>query len=97
MAVAIQEIVKEDPSIQDLLKEIIEDEHKLILYNDDFNTFEWVIECLMKVCNHTQEQAEQCAWIVHTKGKYAVLHGSEDFLIPRKRALLERGLTAEVQ
>jgi ATP-dependent Clp protease adaptor protein ClpS len=71
--------------------------HKLVLYNDDFNTFDWVIESLVEVCGHTHAQAEQCAIIVHYKGKYAVLGGSFDFLLPRRRALEDRGLSCTVE
>lgn len=55
----------------DVLTDVI-DPCSLIVWNDDVNTFDWVIETLIEVCGHTQEQAEQCAWIIHTKGKYAV-------------------------
>lgn len=71
--------------------------HRLILFNDEVNTFDWVIECLVEICDHTPEQAEQCALIVHTKGQYAVKHGSYDDLEPRAHALGERGLTVEIQ
>jgi ATP-dependent Clp protease adaptor protein ClpS len=77
-------------------KHIEQDQHKLILFNDHVNTFEWVIESLVQVCDHTPEQAEQCAFIVHSKGKYAVLVGSYDFLSPRCEALGNRGLTVEI-
>lgn len=70
---------------------------KLVLYNDDHNTFDWVIDSLMDVCDHTAEQAEQCAWFVHFKGRYAVKNGSFDDLLPRRRALEDRGLTATVE
>ncbi len=69
---------------------------KLIVYNDDVNTFEWVIQSLVEICEHTPEQAEQCAWIIHTKGKYAVKTGSFDELRPRCEALLDRGLSATI-
>lgn len=73
-----------------------EAEKVLVLYNDDVNTFDWVIQCLMEVCGHTAEQAEQCAWFVHYKGKYAVKHGSYTELEPRCTALLDRRLSAEI-
>jgi len=72
-------------------------EHKLMLINDDFNTFGHVIECLMKYCSHTIEQAEQCATIVHHKGICDVKRGSYDKLEPICSALLESGLTTEIQ
>lgn len=78
-------------------EEAVGEGRKLVLYNDDFNTFDWVIESLMDVCGHTEEQAEQCAIIVHYKGKYAVLGGSFDYLLPRRRALEDRGLSCTVE
>jgi ATP-dependent Clp protease adaptor protein ClpS len=71
--------------------------YKLVLYNDEVNTFEWVIESLVKICDHTHEQAEQSAWIIHTKGRYAVKHGGLDYLLPRRRALEDRGLSAVIE
>jgi ATP-dependent Clp protease adaptor protein ClpS len=71
--------------------------HKLILHNDDFNTFEWVIDALVEVCKHTHEQAEQCSYIIHHKGKYAVKHGSFARLKPMKEAILERGINATIE
>lgn len=71
--------------------------HHLILYNDDVNTFDWVIECLVGICKHTPIQAEQCAWIVHHKGKCDVKHGSYEELEPMCTALLDKGLSAEIE
>ncbi len=71
-------------------------EHEIILYNDDINTFDHVIACLIKICEHTYMQAEQCAYLVHFTGKCAVKTGSLEDLIPRCTALLEEGLSAEV-
>lgn len=71
--------------------------HQLVVYNDEVNTFDWVIESLMQICNHTQEQATQCAMFIHFKGKYAVQHGDETTLIPMKDALLDRGISAAVE
>jgi ATP-dependent Clp protease adaptor protein ClpS len=73
------------------------DVYRLVLFNDHVNTFDWVIESLVQVCGHTLEQAEQCAWFVHTKGKYCVKHGSLLELEPKAHALAERGLTVEIQ
>lgn len=69
----------------------------LIIWNDDVNTFEWVIETLIKICGHTQEQAEQCSMIIHTKGKYAVKEGSYDSLKPQCDAITERGINATIE
>ena len=71
-------------------------EHEIILYNDEVNTFDHVIECLIKICEHTSLQAEQCAYLVHFKGKCGVKSGTLEFLTPRCSALLEAGLSAEI-
>lgn len=90
-----------EPEIQqdiDLaLDELINPTKALILYNDDHNTFEHVIECLIKYCDHSMEQAEQCTMLVHYKGKCDVKHGSYDKLKPVCEALLENGLTAKIE
>lgn len=70
--------------------------HEIVLFNDDVNTFDWVIESLMVVCDHTPEQAEQCSILVHYKGKCAVKSGSYEELEPMCTALLDRGLSAEI-
>jgi ATP-dependent Clp protease adaptor protein ClpS len=72
-------------------------EHKIILYNDDVNTFDHVIDMLVAACDHTPIQAEQCSLIVHYKGKCDVKHGEYDDLKPRCSKLLEAGLTAEIE
>lgn len=73
-----------------------EDTKDLILYNDDYNTFDHVIESLVKVCKHDLIQAEQCTWIIHHNGKCAVKKGSFDVLRPMRQALSERGLDAKI-
>ena len=70
---------------------------QLIVWNDEVNTFEWVIDTLIDVCKHTAEQAEQSAMIIHTKGKYAVKEGSYDTLKPMCDAITERGIGATVE
>jgi ATP-dependent Clp protease adaptor protein ClpS len=70
--------------------------HQIILYNDDVNTFDWVIESLVDICEHSLEQAEQCSILVHYKGKCEVKTGTYKELEPRCTALLERGLSAEI-
>lgn len=70
---------------------------QLIVWNDEVNTFDWVISTLIDVCGHTQEQAEQSAMIIHTKGKYAVKEGSYDILKPMCDAITERGISATVE
>ena len=70
--------------------------NEIVLFNDDVNTFEHVIESLVAICNHTHEQAEQCALLVHYKGKCTVKTGSYDELEPLCSRLLEVGLSAEI-
>ncbi|MBK8627108.1 MAG: ATP-dependent Clp protease adaptor ClpS [Saprospiraceae bacterium] len=70
---------------------------QLIVYNDDYNTFDWVIQCLMEVCDHTHEQSEQLSILVHFKGKATVKTGSMTLLKPMKDALVERGLSAVIE
>jgi ATP-dependent Clp protease adaptor protein ClpS len=70
---------------------------ELIVYNDDFNTFEWVIECLVDVLNHSNEQAEQLSLIIHYKGKATVKTAPVPVLRPFKDALVERGLSAVIE
>jgi ATP-dependent Clp protease adaptor protein ClpS len=69
----------------------------LVVWNDEVNTFEWVIETLMEVCGHTAEQAEQCAYIIHYQGKYAVKNGSYDDLKPQCDAITDRGIGATIE
>ncbi len=71
--------------------------YQLIVWNDEVNTFEWVINTLMEICRHTEEQAEQCAMLIHTKGKYAVKHGNYEELKPMCDAITERGIGATVE
>jgi ATP-dependent Clp protease adaptor protein ClpS len=70
---------------------------ELIVYNDDFNTFEWVIECLVDVLNHSNEQAEQLSLIIHYKGKATVKTAPVPVQRPFKDALVERGLSAVIE
>jgi ATP-dependent Clp protease adaptor protein ClpS len=69
----------------------------LIVYNDDYNTFDWVIECLITVCGHTSEQSEQLSYIIHYKGKATIKEGAFEKLQPMKEALIERGLSAVIE
>lgn len=70
---------------------------QLIVWNDEVNTFDWVIETLIDVCGHTYEQAEQCSYIIHYKGKYAVKEGVFEDLKPMCEAILDRGINATVE
>ena len=74
-----------------------EDTCTLIVWNDEVNSFDWVIQTLIEVCHHSTEQAEQCAMIIHTQGKYAVKQGSYDELKPMCDAITERGIGATIE
>lgn len=73
-----------------------DDVYKLILHNDEIHTFDFVIDCLIEICKHTPEQAEQCTMLVHYKGKCTVKTGSIDLLKPMHERLLSRELTSEI-
>ncbi len=77
-------------------EEVALEESSLVIYNDDINTFEHVIDTLIRVCKHTQEQAEQCTWLIHYKGKCAVKNGQYEILVPMKNAILEAGIDAKI-
>ncbi len=79
-----------------LVEEAIGLSHEIVLHNDDVNTFDHVIDTLIRVCKHDDLQAEQCAILVHYKGKCTVKTGSLDELKPQCSALLEAGLSAEL-
>ena len=85
----------EKDSEVDVLTEV-QREHEIVLYNDDVNTFDHVIKTLVAYCDHTYEQAEQCAYIVHFSGKCVVKTGSYDELEPICLKLLEANLSAEI-
>lgn len=70
--------------------------HNLIVFNDEVNTFDYVIDTLMEVCEHTPEQAEQCTLLIHYKGKCTVKNGSWEELVPMRNEICRRGLSAEV-
>lgn len=71
--------------------------NQLIVWNDDVNTFQWVIETLVEVCGHSFEQAEQCSLLIHFQGKYAVKEGMYEDLKPMCEAILDRGIGAMVE
>ena len=75
----------------------IDESCNLIVWNDEVNTFEWVIETLIEVCSHSYEQAEQCSYIIHFHGKYAVKKGSFDDLKPQCEAIIDRGINATIE
>jgi ATP-dependent Clp protease adaptor protein ClpS len=71
--------------------------YSLILYNDDVNTFDHVINCLIRICQHDIIQAEQCAWLVHNKGKCAIKSGRLSNLKKMLNSLTESGLSAQIE
>jgi ATP-dependent Clp protease adaptor protein ClpS len=79
------------------LETILSQPYILILHNDDFNTFEWVIECLIKVCKHEPNQAAQCAHIVHFTGKCDVKRGDHDTIIHMYNKLKSSGLSVTME
>ncbi len=81
---------------QSSVLEAVDINNEIVLYNDDVNTFDHVIDTLIAVCKHSGEQAEQCAILVHYKGKCTVKTGSFDELKPQCTQLLEAGLSAEI-
>ncbi|MEL4308168.1 ATP-dependent Clp protease adaptor ClpS [Joostella sp. CR20] len=87
---------KEELLEEVLLKEDVVKQNEIVLYNDDVNTFDYVIDMLVATCDHTPEQAEQCSIIVHYKGKCTVKTGDYDDLKPRCSKLLQAGLSAEI-
>lgn len=81
----------------DLLEEIETSEsNDLVVFNDEVNTFEHVISTLIKVCGHTSEQAEQCTWIIHYKGKCTVKVGDFEELTPMRQSICDKGISAEI-
>lgn len=81
----------------DVLEEVIDvEQNDLVVYNDDVNTFDFVIETLIDICGHTPEQAEQCTLLIHFKGKCAVKKGTFEELAPMRNDICRRGISAEV-
>ena len=73
------------------------DHAQILVYNDDHNTFEWVIQCFTDVLDHSSEQAEQLSLIIHYKGKASVKTAPKSVLKPQKDALVDRGLSAVIE
>jgi ATP-dependent Clp protease adaptor protein ClpS len=86
----------QEKEVEVLEDTVISDIKDLVVYNDEVNTFDHVINTLIKVCKHTQEQAEQCTLIIHYRGKCTVKNGSFDELAPMRNAICKRGISAEV-
>jgi len=77
--------------------ELVDKGYRLIVWNDEVNTFEWVIETLIDICGHERIQAEQCAWLIHLRGKYAVKNGDYETLKPMCDAITDRGIGATIE
>jgi ATP-dependent Clp protease adaptor protein ClpS len=88
---------REEEDIAVLDNDISGQKSYLIIYNDDHNTFDWVIESLMEVCKHSHVQAEQLSLLIHFKGKATAKTGPFEVLSPMKDALIERGLSAVIE
>lgn len=89
----MEEVVVEE----DIADSDIGEQAQLVVYNDDHNTFDWVIQCFREVLNHTLEQAEQLSLIIHFKGKATVKTAPKSVLKPKKDALVDRGLSAVIE
>lgn len=89
--------VQEESFTLDEILSVVKRNHRLILWNDDFNTFDHVIYCLMKHLDYSESQAEKIAWSVHTKGKYAVLEGSLTEIEVYRKILKQEGLTVSTE
>lgn len=83
-------------TFSDTIEELI-DVKRLIVHNDDVNTFDWVIESLIDICGHTEEQAEQLTLIIHFRGKAVVKEGTLQMLQPMKTGLTDRGINATIE
>lgn len=91
-----QEKTRENPDIKDAEDNASGDLRYLILHNDDVHTFDYVISSLVDICKHEPHQAEQCAYIVHHKGKCDVKSGAYEALRPMKEQLIEKGLNVTI-
>lgn len=89
---SIKEKIQEQLLVESQEKKL----NEIVLYNDDVNTFDYVIDTLIYACDHTPQQAEQCSLLVHYKGKCTVKTGEYKELEPRCAKLLDAGLSAEI-
>jgi len=87
---------KESPLFDEIEEVQGNQENSLVLHNDEVNTFDYVIDCLIEICDHSTIQAEQCTYLVHYKGKCDVKNGSLEYLQPMRHALIDRGLNATI-
>lgn len=93
-------VFQETETLTDELIETVEklvDQKQLIVHNDEVNTFDWVIQSLIEICNHNPLQAEQCSLLIHYKGKASVKEGELEKLKPLKDGLTDRGLNATIE
>ncbi len=88
---------REEVIVDVLLEEDVDDNSHLVVYNDDVNTFDWVIKAFMEICKHSSQQAEQLSLIVHFKGKATVKSAAKNVLRPMCEGLLDRGISAEIE
>jgi len=91
-----RELEREDVLLEEEIEDI-GDLSRLVVYNDDHNTFDWVIQCFMEILGHTFEQSEQLALIIHFKGKATVKTAPLSELKPLKDGLTDRGLSAVIE
>lgn len=92
------EEIEEEVLVEEEITDEGTGEHaQLIVYNDDHNTFDWVIQCFVEVLNHSSAQAEQLSMIIHFKGKATVKTAPKPILKPKKDALVDRGLSAVIE
>ena len=88
---------RREEELEIVLEDLVDtEEYELVVFNDEVNTFEHVARILVKVCGHTQEQAEQCTLIIHCKGKCAVKKGSRETLKPMCQSILDAGIQAAI-
>ena len=89
-------MTKEKHQLQSSTKESKENLYTLMLHNDEINTFDYIIETLIEVCNHTEIQAEQCAMITHLKGNCDIMSGTLEELLPPKTEILRRKINVSI-
>jgi len=87
---------RENPEFEEVIESGSAFVNFLTLHNDELHTFEYVIESLIEVCKHDMEQAEQCTYLVHYKGKCDIKKGSFNNLAPLRKELSRRGLTVTI-
>ena len=91
-----KKLTRVNPELWESTDESLSSSRFLVLHNDDYHTFDFVIETLVDVCDHDTIQAEQCAYIVHYKGKCDVKEGTYSSLEPMRSQLVDRGLKATI-